>query len=59
LDFAQFGHVGCEGEGFASEGLDFLDDGVAAGFVGGDVVDAYIVAVVGEAERDGFAAGRS
>lgn len=51
----QFGHVGGEGKGFAAEGLDLFDNVVAARFVSGDVIYADVVAVVGEAEGDGFA----
>lgn len=36
---------------------DFLDDGLGFGGVGGDVVYADVVAVLGEAEGDGFTAG--
>ena len=55
--FGEDGDVGWDKEGGSSQVGDFLDDSLGFGGVGGDVVYADVVAVLGEAEGDGFTAG--
>jgi hypothetical protein len=50
----QVGDIGGEYKRFPTQPLDLLDDFVAARLVGFDVVDAYVVAIVGQSKSDSF-----
>lgn len=56
LDLGALGHVGDNTNGLAAQLLNLGNSAVDAGLVGGDVVDADVVAVFCEAEGYGFAA---
>ena len=55
LHFLQHTDIRERDAALSSQAFDLFGDFFAAGFVGGDVVDADVVAVAGEAEGDGFA----
>jgi hypothetical protein len=59
FDLFEVGYIGSECKGFPTQSLDFLDNFVAARLVGFDVVDAYVVAVVGQSKSDSFTASNN